>query len=134
MTLDRLLGTWNVTMHHTAMPEPAAGRQTYERVLEGAFVQMTSTYDHPDLPDARAILSEETMHYFDVRKVIRVFDLRFDADSWSMVVLAPDFSQRSTTRFVGDDAMQTQGDYSGDLGETWRHDFTVDSVRVERAG
>jgi hypothetical protein len=36
--LDRLIGTWEFTMHHAEMAEPIAGRQRYERVLDGAFV------------------------------------------------------------------------------------------------
>jgi hypothetical protein len=35
MSLDRLLGAWDFTMHHSAMAEPVTGRQRYERVLDG---------------------------------------------------------------------------------------------------
>lgn len=52
MSLDRLLGTWDVTMRHAALPEPVTGRQRCERVLDGAFLVLTSTYDHPQVPDA----------------------------------------------------------------------------------
>ncbi len=38
MSLDPLLGTWEIAMRHVAVPEPVAGRQQYERILDGAFV------------------------------------------------------------------------------------------------
>ena len=97
--LDRLLGTWDITMHHSAMSEPVTGRQRYERVLDGAFVLLHWTYDHPDFPDAMALLSDDRVHYFDVRGIIRISDFTIDDAGWSMIRLDPEFSQRSTTRF-----------------------------------
>lgn len=117
-------------MHHSAMAEPVTGRQRYERVLDEAFVRLDWTYDHPDFPDALALLSEEKMWYFDVRGVTRLFDLQFDDDGWSAVRIVAGFSQRSTVRLVGADAMDTVGEYSEDLGATWQHDYTMSSVRV----
>jgi len=129
MSLDRLLGTWDITIQHSAMEEPVAGRQRYERVLDGAYVRLDWTYDHLDFPDAMALLSEEKMWYFDVRGVDRLFDLTFSEDGYSMVRIVPGFSQRSTARFDGD-AIQTVGEYSEDLGETWQPDYTMSSSRV----
>ena len=60
--LDRLLGTWEFTMHHSAMSEPVTGRQRYERVLDGAFGLQHWTYNHPDFPDAMALLSDGPPH------------------------------------------------------------------------
>jgi hypothetical protein len=130
MSLDRLLGTWDITMHHSAMAEPITGRQRYESVLDGAYVLLNWTYHHPDFPDAMAILSEENMYYFDVRGITRVFDLQIDHTGWSMVHLDPEFSQRHTMSFDDPDAMQTTGEFSNDRGATWRHDFTMSSTRV----
>jgi hypothetical protein len=130
MSLDRLLGTWDFTVHHAAMAEPVTGRQRYERALEGAYVLLTWTYDHPEFPDAMALLSPETMHYFDVRGITRVFHLRFDQAGWSMVNLDPEFSQRITARFTGPDAMDMEGEVSKDRGATWQHDLTMRSTRV----
>jgi hypothetical protein len=131
MSLDRLLGTWDITMHHSAMAEPVTGRQRFERVLDGAYVLLTWTYDHPDFPDAMALLSDEKMYYFDVRGITRVFDLQIDHAGWSMVRLDPEFSQRYTARFGGPNAMDTNGEYSKDRGATWQHDFTMTSTRVD---
>ena len=130
MALDRLLGTWDLTMHHRALAEPVTGRQRYERVLDDAFVQLTWTYDHPDFPDALALITETAMHYFDVRGVVRVFDVAFTEDGWTMVRHDPELSQRFTARYVGADTIETAGEYSEDQGATWQHDFTMTLRRV----
>ena len=129
--LDRLVGTWEYTMHHSAMSEPVTGRQRYERVLDGAFVLQRWTYDHPDFPDAIALLSDDRYHYFDVRGITRVFELEVDDAGWSMVRLDVDFSQRYTARFRGPDVMESTGEMSHDNGVTWQPDFTITYQRVE---
>src|ERR671917_2059851 len=116
--LDRLVGTWEFTMHHPAVPEPVTGRQQYGQVLDGAFVLQRCTYDHPDFPDAMALLSESRYHYFDVRGITRVSDLDVDDSGWAMVRLDKDFSQRSTASFRGPDAVESAGEMSHDNGET----------------
>lgn len=131
MSLDRLLGSWDVTMRHVAMDEPVFGRQTYERVLDGAFVRLDWTYDHPDFPNAVAMLDESASHYFDVRGIARIYDLSFDNAGWSMIRRDPDFWQRSAVRFIGADAMEGTGENSHDGGATWEHDFAISYLRVK---
>ena len=129
--LDRLLGTWEFTMHHSETSESVTGRQRYERVLDGAFVLQRWTYDHPDFPDAMALLSDDQYHYFDVRGITRVFELEVDDAGWSMIRLDKEFSQRHTARFRGPDAMESTGEVSHDNGATWRPDFNMTHRRVE---
>ena len=131
-TLDRLLGTRELEMHHSAMSEPVTGRQRYERVLGGAFVLQHWTYDHPDFPDAPALLSDDRYHYFDVRGITRVFELEVDDAGWSMIRLDGDFSQRFTARFRGPEVMESTGEVSHDHGATWQPDFTMTYRRVEQ--
>jgi hypothetical protein len=128
--LDRLLGTWEFTMQHSAISEPVTGRQRYERVLDDAFVLLTWTYDHPDFPDALALLSDDRCHYFDVRGVVRVFNLEIDDAGWSMIRLDADFSQRYTARLSGPDVMESTGEASYDGGTTWQPDFTMRWQRI----
>ena len=130
MSLDRLLGTWDVTMNHVAMPDAVRGRQTFERVLDDAFVLLRATMDHPDVPDAIALLDAERYHYFDVRGITRVFDLEVDDGSWSIIRRDADFWQRSTVRFTGPDEMSGTGDNSHDQGATWEHDYAITYRRV----
>jgi hypothetical protein len=130
MSLDRLLGTWDVAMRHVAMSEPVEGQQRYERVLDGAFVMQHWTYDHPDFPDAIAMLDTGTCHYFDVRGVTRQFDLTIDASGWTMIRRDADFWQRSAVSFAGPDTMEGTGENSYDGGATWQHDFSITYTRI----
>jgi hypothetical protein len=68
---------------------------------------------------------------FDVRGITRVFELEVDDAGWSMIRLDEDFSQRSTARFRGPDAMESTGEVSHDNGVTWQPDFTMTYQRVE---
>jgi hypothetical protein len=129
MSLDRLLGSWTFEMDH--VQAHVRGSASYERVLDGAFVLMRWTYDHPDFPDAMGFLDDAGYHSFDVRGVARRFDLEVDHEGWSTVRRDSDFWQRATTRFVGTDAMEGSGENSFDEGATWQHDF---SVTYERTG
>ena len=129
--LDRVLGTWEITMHHSSLSEPVTGRQRYERVLDGAFVMLRWTYDHPDFPDAIAMLSDDRCHYFDVRGITRIFSLEGDDAGWSMIRLDKEFSQRVTARFSGPDVMESTGEVSYDTGSSWQPDFTMTCRRVE---
>ena len=131
MSLDRLLGTWDFTMTHSALPEPVSGLQRYERVLDGAFVMLHWTYHHPDFPDAIALLDDRTYHYFDVRGVTRVFELTIDDSGWAMIRRDKDFWQRSAGRFRGTDAIDGTGENSFDAGVTWQHDFSMSYARIE---
>lgn len=129
--LNRLLGTWEFTMHHRAMSEPVTGRQRYERVLNDAFVLQHWMYDHPNFPDAMGLLSEDRYHYFDVRGIVRVFDLAVEDAGWSMTCLDEGFSQRFTARFRGTDAMDSSGEVSYDTGANWQADFSMTYHRVK---
>ena len=131
MSLDRILGTWDVSMQHVAMDEPVPIRHSFEPVLDDAFVMLRSTCEHPDFPDAIALIEETKYHYFDVRGVTRVFDFHIDDAGWSMIRRDPDFWQRSAVRFVGADAMEGTGENSHDGGATWEHDYTISYTRVD---
>jgi hypothetical protein len=130
MSLDRLLGSWDITMQHVAKREPVAGKQRYEWVLDGAFLMQDSTYEHPEFPDAIAMLDDTSCHYFDVRGVTRLFDLEIDESGWSMIRRDADFWQRSAVTFVGADAMDGTGENSYDGGATWQHDFSLSYARL----
>ena len=131
MSLDRLLGSWALTMQHAELPGLVSGRQRYERVLDDAFLILRWSYDLRDFPDAIAMLNDSECHYFDVRGVIRVFDFAIDDAGWSMVRIDDEFSQRFVGRFRGTDTIDCVGERSGDRGATWQHDFTMELRRLE---
>lgn len=131
MSLTRLIGSWDITMRHAAMDEPVRGRQAYERVLDEAFVMLRWTYEHPDFPDAIALLDDNSCHYFDVRGVTRVFDFGINESGWTMIRRDEDFWQRSSATFVSPGEMQAVGENSYDEGRTWQHDFQMSYLRVD---
>ena len=65
-------------MRHPAVPDPVVGLQRSERVLGDAFLMLHWTYEHPDFPDAIAMLDERSFHSFDVRGVVRRFDFEIN--------------------------------------------------------
>lgn len=129
--LDRLVGSWEFTMQHSTMSEPVTGRQRYEWVLDGAFALQHWAYDHPDFPDAMAFLSEERYHYFDVRGIVRIFDVEFTDGGWSMTRIDDNFSQRTALWFRSQDIIEGRGEISYDAGTTWQLDFTI---TLQRSG
>lgn len=117
-------------MRHVAMPDAIRGRQRYERVLDGAFVMLHWTYQHPEFPDALAMLDDHRCHYFDVRGVARLFELELRPDGWTMIRRDPDFWQRSTSWFTGAHSMRTNGENSHDAGVSWQHDLSLSATRL----
>ncbi|MFC0674320.1 hypothetical protein [Brachybacterium hainanense] len=133
-TLDRLAGSWAFTMQHCAVAEPVTGTQTYRWVLDDAFLQQDWAYDRPDFPDAVSMLAEHRLHYFDVRGIVRVFELELEESGWSMIRRDDDFWQRLNSRFIDDDTIEGSGELSYDEGATWEHDYSLVCRRVVRAG
>ena len=130
-SLERLIGTWAFTMRHVAVSEAITGSQAYETVLDGAFLQQRWHYDHPEFPDAISLLSPTHMHYFDVRGITRVFELKSDETGWSIVRLDADFGQRMSFRFEDAGRMTGAGELSHDEGTTWVPDFTMEWTRTD---
>lgn len=130
VTLDDLLGSWTISMRHVQMADAVAGRQRYERVLDGAFVMLDWTFEHPDFPNALALLQDGALHYFDVRGVTRTFDLAFTTAGCTMIRKDPDFWQRCSVAQAGPHRMTGTGENSHDEGATWVHDFAITYDRV----
>ncbi|MDQ1536854.1 MAG: hypothetical protein QOE58_1247 [Actinomycetota bacterium] len=117
-------------MQHSQVSEPVHGQQTYERVLEGAFIFLRWSYEHPDFPDAMALLRDQAYHYFDVRGIVRTFELDVTGVDWSILRRDTDFWQRARTAFVDADRMEGVGENSYDEGVTWERDFTMTYERI----
>lgn len=128
--LDQLLGTWEFTMHHADVSKPIYGRHVYERVLDGAFVLHRCVYDRSDFPDAMALMTDTTYHYFDVRGITRIFKVEFKDHGWSTINVEKEFSQRTVARFKSREQVEVNGKRSHDNGVTWQPDYTMTSRRV----
>jgi hypothetical protein len=121
-SLDRLVGTWTTEATHPAMPGVVVhGTATIEWLEGEKFLITRSRTDHPDFPDAIAIIglmgsdrvdeatravpaatneSRLRMHYFDSRGVFRIYETSIDDAEWRYWREAPGFSQRFTGTFA----------------------------------
>jgi hypothetical protein len=125
--LERLVGAWTTEATHPALPGVVVHGSADVEWLEGErfLIQRTRT-DHPDFPDAIAIIGlmdrdrvepaasaagadvagagtpRLCMHYFDSRGVFRVYEAGADEASWRLWRDSPGFSQRFTGTFVDD--------------------------------
>src|ERR1700759_1552352 len=85
---SRLIGRWMVEGAHPLLPGQAIrGYVTFEWLAGRQFVVQRSHFDHPDIPDAIAIIGvtgepgasdpgtdgQLSMHYFDRRGLYRVY-------------------------------------------------------------
>lgn len=140
MALDRLeplIGRWAVTMRFTpeyGMDDVEAEHE-FAWLLGGAFVLLTSSAAHPDVPDGHVVITADgdrfAQHYFDSRGVVRHLAMDFDGATWSLLREPdpPDFHQRMTVRIEpGGDAMSGTGELVED--GAWRHDFDIAYTRL----
>jgi hypothetical protein len=133
--LQALTGRWMTEGAHPLLPgADIRGRATFEWLEGGRFLIWRSQYDHPDIPDAIAILGiiddRLAMQYFDVRGVHRVYSVAMSPGTWRYWRDEPGFSQRFTGTF-GDDGATIigSGQFSRD-GETWADDLALTYRRI----
>jgi hypothetical protein len=134
---QKLVGTWATEATHPMLPgAEIRGESTFEWLEGRRFLIQRSQYDHPEIPDAIAIIGlideQLSMHYFDSRGVHRVLaislmdgTLRFARNA-----SAPDFSQRFTGVLSQDgNTITGQGELSLD-GTNWEDDLAITYRRV----
>lgn len=136
--LNALVGEWTTEATHPAYPGTVVQGRAVVEWLEGErYVIHRSHADHPDFPNAIAIIGapEEglSMHYFDSRGVHRVYEVSLKDGVWRMRRDAPGFSQRFAGTF-GDDGNTMSGlwELSRD-GSTWNVDLAITYRRVRHA-
>jgi hypothetical protein len=127
--LGALVGTWTTEGRHPELPAVIHGRATFEWLDGERFLVWRAHYDHPEIPDALAVLGVTddrlSMHYFDSRGVFRVYSVAMSPSTWRFWRDAPDFSQRFTGTFSDDgDTITGRGSYSRD-GSSWKDDLAL---------
>jgi hypothetical protein len=141
--LDAFVGVWHMEASlGSAAGTPPRARTRFEWLEGRRFLIQRWQVEHPDAPDGIAVIGfdEERatylQHYFDSRGVARVYEMSFADRVWTLVRIAPGFSQR----FVGilDEAGESIAgawERSSD-GKTWEHDFDLVYTRAsgEEAG
>jgi hypothetical protein len=135
---DTLVGEWTTEATHPAVPGTIVrGHARFEWLEGGRFLIQRSRNDHPDFPDAIAIVGafddRLQMHYFDSRGVYRIYETSFDDGVWRLWRDAPEFSQRFEGTFDdGGDTIRGLSRLSRD-DETWDDDLAITYRRVSQA-
>lgn len=136
--LQGFVGTWTIHAAHALLPgEPINGQATFEWLADGPFLVQRSHFDHPQIPDALAVIGRvdgrTCMTYFDARGVHRSYDVETRDGVLLHALTSPGFSQRYVARLVdGGDVIEAAGELSRD-GTTWQEDLTLTYRRVPRA-
>lgn len=143
--LGRLVGNWTTEATHPAMPGVVVRGTVVTEWLEGEqFVIQRLRNDHPDFPDAIAIIGATdrdradaesangalTMHYFDSRGVFRVYQTAIDNNTWTIWREAPGFSQRFTGTFAADGGSIAGLWQLNQDGSHWEDDVRIDYRRA----
>jgi hypothetical protein len=129
------IGSWATEATHPMLSGATIrGEATFEWLAGQRFVIQRSGYDHPDIPDAIAVIgvTDErlSMHYFDFRGVHRVYEVGLCDGTWRYWRDAPGFSQRFIATLSEDaGTIVGQGELSRD-GSTWEGDLAITYRRV----
>ena len=133
---EKLVGTWATEATHPMLPAAEIrGDSTFEWLEGRRFLIQRSHYDHPEIPDAIAIigLTDEqqlSMHYFDSRGVYRVYEVSLSKGTLRFSRDAPEFSQRFALTLSDDgNTIEGQGELSLD-GSKWDDDLAITYRRV----
>jgi hypothetical protein len=129
---DALVGEWTIEARHQALPGVVVRGDAVFEWLEGEqFLIQRSRMEHPDFPDAIAIIGVLgdclAMHSYDSRGVHRVLATSFDDGAWRLwrEASAPDFSQRFEGSFAdGGDTIQGLFQISHD-DTRWEDDMEI---------
>jgi hypothetical protein len=132
------VGDWTVTItNQWWLDDPTTVVSGTARCewLDDAFLRMHAEIDGVpawDFMFGRSDARDEfVVLYHDERGVLRVFQLTFDDQAWTMSRADPDFHQRLVGRIEGD-RMVGSADASDDAGATWRKDFDLIFERASR--
>lgn len=110
---------------------PITARQSFTWAAGGAFLVRHITVDHPDFPNAVAVLGLDTYYYFDSRGVVRTFKMNLKEGAWTLQREDPDFWQRFIGNFGPDgNTIAGRWEMSHDRGVTWKHDFEMAYTKV----
>ena len=134
----RLLGSWDIQGSHPLLPgDDITGRATFEWLDGHKFLIWRSHYDHPQVPDAMAVIGwadgQLLMHYFDSRGVHRLYEVAVEGNQWRFWRDDAGFQQSFIARFDDDeDTMRGQGRMNRD-DAGWEDDLAM-TFRRRTAG
>ena len=135
--LDVLVGRWTMTASFNSGGTLPLAETTFEWLEGRTFLVQRWRVDHPDAPDGIAVIgfdAEKAMllqHYFDSRGVARVYEMSITGETWQLLRIGKDFSQRYIGAFdESHDVITGSWEASNDDGATWEHDFDLTYTRA----
>ena len=135
--LSILIGKWNVTMKHVAIPTPLTWQDSFEW-LENSFI-LWHWQGKDEVPQAKIIIGvnenksddKYTILYYDSRSISRYQHMIFENGIWKFWREGADFYQRFEGKFSSNNNIITgKGDMSHDKGVTWEHDYDITYERI----
>jgi hypothetical protein len=125
----RLVGSWDTQGSHPLLPgDDISGRATFEWLDGRGFLIWRSHYEHPQVPDAIAVIGwiddQLLMHYFDRRGVHRIYEVAVEGDQWRYWRDDAGFQQSFVARFRDGDTMIGQGRMNRD-DAGWEDDLAL---------
>ena len=135
--LSFLIGTWNVTMTHTSLPEPLNWQDTFSWLDNGFIVWHWQGKN--EVPQATLIIGRNekegenkfNIFYYDARGISRFMEMSFENKVWKFSRNGDDFYQRMEYTVNEDGvSMKGNGEMSHDQGKTWNHDFNIEYKKV----
>jgi len=136
--LEDRVGRWTV---EAALEDVLTGTATFEWALDHQVLLWRVTVPNP-VPDSLSVISANsdgqsyTQHYFDARGVARIYAMRLEDRTWTLVRDQPDFtplefSQRYVGTVAGDGNTIDGAWEMGEQNGTWRRDFDLVYRRTE---
>lgn len=136
--LTPLIGEWRTTGTHPLVPGTTFhGRTSFEWSEGGAFVQMRSEIDEPEIPDAVAFIGSDdaagtlTMIYFDEREISRRYIVETGGGEVCWRRDEAGFAQRMVLTVAADGgSIEAGGTMSRDGGD-WEPDLQLTYERID---
>ena len=146
--LQVFVGEWD---EQVLLPDIPPGRVVSEWALDGTYLIQRADIPQPEFPDSISIIAYDaetdayTMHYFDSRGIVRIYEMGLRDGRWTLLRdgrwtllrAKPDFTplefaQRFEGIFSADgDTIDATWNTSHDGGETWELDFGLTFTRVK---
>ncbi|HET6910022.1 MAG TPA: hypothetical protein VFH54_11835 [Mycobacteriales bacterium] len=130
--LAPLVGEWEMSVDIPGA-DHLRGRVVFEWMSGNQLLIERTEIPDPNVPDGLCVVAAKddgtfVQHYFDSRGVVRVYDMTFDGQTWTLLRTKEDFTplhfqQRYTGR-ISDDGHVIEGVWeASDDGVEWRRDF-----------
>ncbi len=135
--LAPLIGRWRTTGTHPLVPGTTFhGRTSFEWHEAGAFVEMRTEIEEPEIPSAVAIIGSDdsagtlTMLYFDERDISRRYEVEVTNHAVSWHRDEAGFAQRMVLTVAADGTrLDMHGTMSHD-GGAWEDDLQLTFERI----